>query len=66
MTPGSLRRVAVIPRVLEFESRFEIDLDPGPEAVRDPIENAERGCFVSKSHETHPPAFMAVNGKEIA
>jgi len=53
---------------VDIESRLEIELDPppGPDGVRELIEKAERGCFVSNSLETRPHHHWTVNGEEFA
>ena len=53
---------------VEIESRLEIKLDPPqePDAVRDLIAKAERGCFVSNSLAIQPRHHWTVNGEEIA
>jgi organic hydroperoxide reductase OsmC/OhrA len=52
---------------VDIESRLEIELEPPPgrDTVRELIANAERGCFVSNSLETHPRHVWIVNGEEI-
>jgi len=53
---------------VDIESRLEIELDPlpPPDAVKELIAKAQRGCFVSNSLETHPRHHWTVNGEEIA
>jgi len=51
----------------EVESHLEIELEPAPvpEAVRELIERAERGCFVGNSLTAEPRYRWTVNGEEI-
>ncbi|MGH3065605.1 MAG: OsmC family protein [Gaiellaceae bacterium] len=51
-----------------IETTLEVDLAPAPapEALREIVARAERGCFVSNSLESHPRHNWIVNGEEIA
>ncbi len=51
----------------EVESHLEIELEPtpAPDAVRELIERAERGCFVGNSLTAEPRYRWTVNGAEI-
>jgi len=53
---------------VDIESQLEVELEPPPErdVVRELIAEAERGCFVSNSLESHPRHQWTVNGEEIA
>jgi len=47
------------------ELEIEVDPPPGPEALTELIDNAERGCFVSNYLTSKPRHRWTVNGKEI-
>jgi organic hydroperoxide reductase OsmC/OhrA len=53
---------------VEIETTLEIDLSPAPEpdAVRELVAHAERGCFVSNSLTARPRHHWIVNGEKIA
>jgi organic hydroperoxide reductase OsmC/OhrA len=53
---------------VEIETTLEVELEPAPEAsaVRQLVEWAERGCFVSNSLTAKPRHHWIVNGQEVA
>ena len=50
---------------IESELAIEVDPPPGPEALTELIDNAERGCFVSNSLTSKPRHHWIVNGEEV-
>ena len=50
-----------------IETRLEVELEPtpGPDATRELLEKAERGCFVSNSLTATPRHRWIVNGQEV-
>jgi organic hydroperoxide reductase OsmC/OhrA len=52
----------------EIEVRYEVELDPVPEpdAIRQLVARAERGCFVGNSLDPRPRYRWTVNGSEVA
>lgn len=53
---------------VDIETRLEVDLAPAPEpdALRDLVMKAERGCYVSNSLTAKPRHRWIVNGQEVA
>lgn len=51
-----------------IDSNFEVELDPttDPEAVRDLVVLAEKGCFVGNSLTARPSYHWTVNGEEVS
>jgi organic hydroperoxide reductase OsmC/OhrA len=50
-----------------IETRLDVALDPAtdPDAVRDLVAGAEKGCFVGNSLTARPSYHWTVNGEEI-
>jgi organic hydroperoxide reductase OsmC/OhrA len=53
---------------VDIETSLDVQLDPLPEpdATRELLEWAERGCFVSNSLTARPRHHWIVNGQEVA
>ena len=53
---------------VDVSTTLEVDLAPAPapDALREIVARAERGCFVSNSLESRPRHTWIVNGEEIA
>ncbi len=51
-----------------IDSDFDVELDPStdPQAVRDLVAMAEKGCFVGNSLMVRPRYRWTVNGEELA
>jgi organic hydroperoxide reductase OsmC/OhrA len=53
---------------IDIETTLEVDLAPTPEesSLRELVERAERGCFVSNSLTAKPRHRWIVNGQEVS
>jgi organic hydroperoxide reductase OsmC/OhrA len=50
---------------IETQLAVELAPRPGPAAVQELLERAERGCFVSNSLKARPRHRWIVNGQEV-